>query len=438
MCFSVKTYQNTTLTPAHIQTPDDLELGKELDATICNSLEQDFPPLSQGEVCDNQNEWLSLESKIEMVCNPSQSSDKLRGHKLGQDVELICGVKKSLVEKVDGCGSGKESGGNDGPLTQSLVSISATRSGKPTAGSGAESKTDSIGTISAFSSISLQQNAVENSSPSNTPSPTDPGPMSNEPLLITSTTNLLSSSVLPNPPDSGVLPISASLTPASGLESLPPHEHNTPPSSWTIPMFTYTTQPYPTPSNYKLLTMPTNVDATAPDYTGEHLSKDWADYSAFPIPTGYVAPHIVPAEPQIGHLTYFNPGVGACGGLDMVGNELAVAISWELFDMGREIGGSPLEDNWVFLGTHADGIDRTSSALCFRGIRVWTADDQGHKLVEQEVVVRDRCTGCNVTHLDIQEDIFKKYWDGGGDGRISVTWEWMQEAPTSMPTQSLG
>lgn len=117
----------------------------------------------------------------------------------------------------------------------------------------------------------------------------------------------------------------------------------------------------------------------------------------------------------------------------MESNELAVAISWVLYDMGEDIGGSPLEENWTFLGTHADGKDQMMSALCFRGIRAWMADDQGNKLVEQEFTVRDRCTACNVTHLDIQDDVFRKYWDGGGDDRISVTWEWMQHAPTDVP-----
>jgi hypothetical protein len=58
----------------------------------------------------------------------------------------------------------------------------------------------------------------------------------------------------------------------------------------------------------------------------------------------------------------------------MTSNELAIAISWELFDMGREIGGSSLEERWKSDGVNPDGklgdsIDRSSSALCNQGIR---------------------------------------------------------------------
>ena len=122
----------------------------------------------------------------------------------------------------------------------------------------------------------------------------------------------------------------------------------------------------------------------------------------------------------------------------MTSNELAIAISWELFDMGREIGGSSLEEGWKSDGVNPDGklgdsIDQSSSALCNQGIRAWIGDESGERLVEQEFVVRDRCEGCNVSDLDIQPDIYSKHWDGLGNGRIQVTWEWMQEAPTGVP-----
>lgn len=123
MCFSVKTYQNTTHTPVDFQTSDDLEMGKTLNAKICDSLEQDFPALDEGGLCDDQSEWRTLESKIGEVCDLTQSSAKL-----GQDVKLTCSTKKDLVENVDGCGSEVTDAGTrtlgGGSLTQTFGSFS--------------------------------------------------------------------------------------------------------------------------------------------------------------------------------------------------------------------------------------------------------------------------------------------------------------------------
>jgi len=201
-------------------------------------------------------------------------------------------------------------------------------------------------------------------------------------------------------------------------------------------MLTYSTQA----ANYSSLrTMPSNAVGTPPVYEGPHLARDWPVSYPFAIPTGYVAPNIVPADPQVGQLTHFNEGLGACGLPGMITTDFAVAISWEIFDIGREIGGSILEDGWKSEGVTPDGKlvswpkDKSSSALCNQGIRAWMADDEGKKLVEHEFVVRDRCEGCNVSDIDIQKGIFTNYWSAEAEGRIQVTWEWMQEAPTDVP-----
>ncbi|KAH8644521.1 hypothetical protein IG631_01985 [Alternaria alternata] len=322
-----------------------------------------------------------------------------------------------------------------GPLVRLPSSVLPTSSGKPTVCTAAKSKTSSSGTVSSIPSISLQQNALANTNPGSAISPTVPVSTSVRALLVSSTSMLHSVSVSLSPLRPGVPSTSTTVTPGSKIGVLPEHPSLTPPSGWSIFMLTYSTQ---AASYTSLRTTPSNAAGTPPVYTGPHLAKDWPNLFPFPIPTGYVAPNIVPADPQTGQLTYFNPGIGACGSPSMTSNELAVAISWELFDMGREIGGSSLEAGWKSDGVNPDGklgdsTDRSSSALCNQGIRAWIGDESGERLVEQEFVVRDRCKGCNVSDLDIQPDIYSKHWDGLGNGRIQVTWEWMQEAPTGVP-----
>ncbi|CAI9635928.1 unnamed protein product [Alternaria burnsii] len=321
------------------------------------------------------------------------------------------------------------------PLVRLPSSVPPTSSKKPTVCTAVKSKTSSSGTVSSIPTISLQQNALANTNPGSAIPPTVPVSTSVRTFPISSTSMLYSVSVSPSPLKPGVPPTSATAAPGSEIGVLPEHPSRTPPSEWTISMLTYSTQA----ARYtNLRTMPSNAAGTPPVYTGPHLAKDWPNLFPFPIPTGYVAPNIVPADPQAGQLTYFNPGLGACGSPRMTSNELAVAISWELFDMGREIGGSSLEEGWKSDGMNPDGklgdsIDRSSSALCNQGIRAWIGDESGERLVEQEFVVRDRCEGCNVSDLDIQPDVYSKHWDGMGKGRIQVTWEWMQEAPTGVP-----
>ncbi|KAI4697578.1 uncharacterized protein J4E84_000710 [Alternaria hordeiaustralica] len=428
MCFSVKSEKPPT--------SGDVKMGQTLNETICDNFEQNFPAISEGAKCDHKDSFERLNSIVKALCALARE-----GEKYVQSLALLCHVQDTLKGKVYECG-GEEDGVVSGTGTMIAASLMETfDSGpsitkeEPAPSADVEATPDSSHIASDVPSFSLQQNAVADANLPPVSTSASLVALASEPQLITSAASLVPSPVLPTPPVSGNSPVPVSLAPPPDINAVPPHHSNTPPADWTIPMLTYTTQPYTDADEYTLLrTVPTDGVAQAPIYSGEHLSRDWPDLFPFSIPTGYVAPNIVPAEPQIGHLTEFGPGgVGACGGPDMKSNELAVAVSWVLFQMDREIGGSPLEENWVFLGTHDDGRDMRLSALCFRGIRMWMADDQGKKLVEQEVVVRDMCTACNVTHLDMQKGTFDKYWDGGGKGRISVTWEWMQEAPTDVP-----
>jgi hypothetical protein len=206
----------------------------------------------------------------------------------------------------------------------------------------------------------------------------------------------------------------------------------TPPPDWTtVKMLTYSTPVgVQTPK-----TMPISPVSKPPLYTGfMGLSKTWGDMVAWPIPTGYVSPNIVPKDPQTGQLTYFGIGTPACGDPVLTEYQLSVAISWVIFDLGKEVGGSVLEhtfDDKVYMANVT--ITSGQSALCNRSIRVWLDDGKGGKSVEQQFIVRDRCVGCHPTDLDIQWGIFRDYWHDGTAGRLIVTWEWMEAAATGAP-----
>ncbi|KAI1546189.1 repeatmulti-domain protein [Pyrenophora tritici-repentis] len=336
MCFDVKTYQDSTLTPMPAQK--DLQMGKSLDEIICSTLDGSFPPVTQGGKCDTKSEWESLETKVGEVCNLQKM-----GEKLVQDLEKLCGVKDVYAGNLDTCGS--EASGMGSAMAGWASNLTANSSGSPAADSVTGSSALSNATNSESLSITLQQHGITSPTPDSTAPSTA---FASTPPLPTSTNAL--SPTLSTPPKTTVAACPAvpeTPLPSSCIGKLPSHHKFTPPPDWTIPMLTYSTQA----ANYtSLRTIPANAVATPPIYTGPQLSRNWPVSYAFPIPTGYVAPNIVPASPQIGQLTYFNPGLGACAEPNMASNELAVAISWELFDMGREIGESSFAKDWFTAG----------------------------------------------------------------------------------------
>lgn len=398
MCYSVKSEVP--------QTSGDLKMGEKLNKTVCDSFKQDFLEISEGAKCDYKDFFQRLEDKTKALC----ALDK-EGEKYVQSLTLLCHVQDTLRGKVYACG-GEEEGAvisgtgkmSTASLMETFDSESSTTREEPAPSPDVETTPDSGQIASSIRSFSLQQNAVEDANPSPVGPSASPVALASEPPLITSAASLLTTSVPPTPLIPGNSPVSTPPTPATDLGVVPPHPSLTPPV-----------------------------------YKGPHLARDWPISYPFAIPTGHVAPNIMPADPQVGQLTHFEEGLGACGRPGMISSDFAVATSWEIFDIGREIGGSSLEDGWKSEGVNPDGklstwpIDKTSSALCNQGIWAWMADDEDKKLVEQEFVVRDRCAACNVSDLDIQKGIFTNYWGAEAEGRIQVTWEWMQEAPTDVP-----
>ncbi|KAF2684635.1 hypothetical protein K458DRAFT_404223 [Lentithecium fluviatile CBS 122367] len=107
----------------------------------------------------------------------------------------------------------------------------------------------------------------------------------------------------------------------------------------------------------------------------------------FPVPS----PPLPWTGPASGHLTL----ALACG-QTFEHNEHVAAIPWDLYDLGKEVAGSVLQEGTK--GYITDG----PSVICNRFVRLWIGE--GYQVM---FVVKDRCTACNVTHSDIQTGVFK-------------------------------
>ncbi|TLS23367.1 uncharacterized protein PpBr36_06195 [Pyricularia pennisetigena] len=108
-------------------------------------------------------------------------------------------------------------------------------------------------------------------------------------------------------------------------------------------------------------------------------------------------------ETYQGELTYYNPGLGACG-KDHDDADMVVAVARELFD--EAAGGADANPN--------------NNRLCGRKIRV--SADGGRDSIEVTVV--DRCEGCKSTDLDLSPAAFRRLADESR-GRVKGEWQWV-------------
>ena len=107
--------------------------------------------------------------------------------------------------------------------------------------------------------------------------------------------------------------------------------------------------------------------------------------------------------PYTGDLTYYAPGLGACGITSQNGDSI-VAVSHIIFD-AVSVSSNPNLD-----------------PLCGKMIRV----RKDGKSLDLKVV--DRCVGCAARDLDITEDTFAKLADVAL-GRVKVEWSWLESVP---------
>ncbi|KAI9782495.1 MAG: hypothetical protein M1839_004981 [Geoglossum umbratile] len=127
------------------------------------------------------------------------------------------------------------------------------------------------------------------------------------------------------------------------------------------------------------------------------------------------------APTHTGDLTYYDPGLGACG-ITSSSHDYICAISYHLFD------------------AYSTSSNPNANPLC--GKRLWFARTTGPGAVKKgdggkvdvgaevkgervEVVVADRCAGCTGEgDLDVTETAFGKV-AGVEEGRVGVVWGWV-------------
>ena len=108
--------------------------------------------------------------------------------------------------------------------------------------------------------------------------------------------------------------------------------------------------------------------------------------------------------PYTGDLTYYQPGLGACG-ITSSSSQNIVAVSHSLFDAAQS------------------GSDPNSNPLCGKKLRVKRVKEgSGERSVDLTVV--DRCVGCKSTDIDTSISVFKKLADEDL-GRVTASWSWL-------------
>ncbi|KAK8085926.1 hypothetical protein PG994_000900 [Apiospora phragmitis] len=113
-----------------------------------------------------------------------------------------------------------------------------------------------------------------------------------------------------------------------------------------------------------------------------------------------------------GDLTYYGPGLGACG-VTSSGQDSIVSVSHITFDAAganRGSGGNP-----------------NANPLCGRKIRIQRdyKEDGGAGNRSVDVTVVDRCTGCQPADLDVSISVFTQLAPEDR-GRVLVSWAWLE------------
>ncbi|GAM88284.1 hypothetical protein ANO11243_063170 [Dothideomycetidae sp. 11243] len=106
-----------------------------------------------------------------------------------------------------------------------------------------------------------------------------------------------------------------------------------------------------------------------------------------------------------GDLTYYDPGLGACG-ITSSSSDKIVAVSHLVFDAAQS------------------GSDPNSNPLCGKKIRATRFNDAVNAQRSVDLTVVDRCVGCKATDIDVTLSAFTELAPEA-DGRVKVTWAWL-------------
>lgn len=108
-----------------------------------------------------------------------------------------------------------------------------------------------------------------------------------------------------------------------------------------------------------------------------------------------------------GDLTYYAPGLGACG-VTSSSTEDIVAVSHIIFD-AASVSSNP-----------------NANPLCGKRIRIERAYTESRKRGNSsvDVTVVDRCTGCAQADLDVSLSVFTQLADES-KGRVEMSWAWL-------------
>ncbi|KAH7350249.1 hypothetical protein BKA66DRAFT_476620 [Pyrenochaeta sp. MPI-SDFR-AT-0127] len=363
---------------------------------ICDSMATNFTSVPQGDRCGTKTEWKALGKAVESLCNQQRV-----GTVLVQSVNLICHAKSTLEGNVEEC-----AGGNS--------SVSSTVGHSTTINTSRSTVAVSSSLPAQSSAAALSSDSLPNSSPS----------LSTFESSVPTTVSTIAS-IASLPPHSRITatPKGSSVNHIATYTGwLANTDIGRPPptplaSDSSVSMITFST-----PAPYVLVTtdVPTTTpyaNSASPKHNG--LSRSWEIYEPWPIPLGYYGSTLVPAAHQTGQISHYDPATNlaypACepqGGHYLQPNELGVAISWQLLDWQR-------------------------GNLCNRKILAWW--DGGENLkgeTSSQAVfrVRDGCTACRPSDLDIFEHVWGGIVAPNGLGRAHVTWRWMHDDEVASAT----
>ena len=116
----------------------------------------------------------------------------------------------------------------------------------------------------------------------------------------------------------------------------------------------------------------------------------------------------------VGDLTYYQAGLGACGGTNGQ-NDLIVSISHFVFDAAGS--------------SSSTGGNSNNNPLCGKMVRASRYDEQYGQQRSVDLTVADRCTGCQPDDLDTTIGAFERLAPSV-DGRVEVTWAWLEPVAT--------